>query len=289
MQNRIFRKIYIIFQTELIKKAMKRFVLVFSITLFATSIVTSTKAQSNKNKKSRYYQNNVPQENFEVKGYDTKPQKNEVESKPVEDNYDVKVTTESDDKKYKQERKVIRRILPKTVKKTIEVEVPVVDEKDTKKDKYATTYGTYRNYKYTRKKYDKYYVGKQEDAMPIAKPVERVVKMTKKEVQYETTVVKKRYTNVDILCDDLDLAKIQRPVFKGICGECDKDVDAIITKKNLTNLEKNYELKQCYMMRDKRLRETLEDDQYKKWLRIKDDDDYLIITKNLELKDGVNN
>ena len=41
------------------------------------------------------------------------------------------------------------------------------------------------------------------------------------------------------------------------------------------------------MLRDKRLKETLEDEQYKKWLRIKDDDEYLILTKDLELQDGI--
>jgi GTP-binding protein EngB required for normal cell division len=65
-------------------------------------------------------------------------------------------------------------------------------------------------------------------------------------------------------------------------------VDAIIQNKNLSNLEKNYQLKNCYMLRDKRLRETLDDDQYKKWLRIKDADEYLVLTKDSELKDGVN-
>jgi hypothetical protein len=92
---------------------------------------------------------------------------------------------------------------------------------------------------------------------------------------------------LDVLCDDLDLAKVQRPVFKGICTECSHDVDLIIINKNLSSLEKNYRLKQCYMQRDKRLRETLDDDQYKKFLRIKDADEYLILTKDPELKDGI--
>ncbi len=115
------------------------------------------------------------------------------------------------------------------------------------------------------------------------------IKMTEDEHEYKTTVVKRRYTNLDVLCDDLDLAKIQRPVFKGICQECASDVDAIITNKNWSSLEKNYQLKQCYMMRDKRLRETLDEDQYRKFLRIKDADEYLVLTHDPELKDGVNN
>ena len=119
-------------------------------------------------------------------------------------------------------------------------------------------------------------------------PDDREVKMTSAEHEYKTTYVKKRYTNLDVLCDDLDLAKIQRPVFKGICSECSRDVDLIITNKNLSSLEKNYQLKQCYMMRDKRVREILDDDQYKKFLRIKDADEYLVITKDLEQKDGIN-
>ena len=114
------------------------------------------------------------------------------------------------------------------------------------------------------------------------------VKMTDNEHEYKTTVVKRRYTNLDVLSDDLDLAKIQRPVFKGICSECSNDVDMIITNKNLSNLEKNYQLKTCYMMRDKRLREILDDDQYRKFLRIKDADEYLVLTKDPELKDGIN-
>ena len=117
---------------------------------------------------------------------------------------------------------------------------------------------------------------------------DREIGMTPNEHEYKTTVVKKRYTNLDVLCDDLDLAKVQRPVFKGICSECSRDVDKIITDKNLSSLEKNYNLKQCYMMRDKRLRETLDDDQYRKFLRVKDADEYLVITKDLELRDGVN-
>jgi hypothetical protein len=275
---------------------MRASVLLIAILLGAVTYTNVANAQSNKNKKSRYYQSNAADEEFNVKGYDSKPvknelqtPKNEVDTKPVEPYYSVDVTTNEKEKTYKRERKIRTKVAPKTVRKMIEVEVAVVDTNDKHIDRYPTTYGSYRNYRYTRKKYDKYYVGKTQTPEPIAKPVERVLKMTKKEKQYETTVVKKRYTNLDILCDDLDLAKIQRPVFKGICTECDKDVDAIIVNKNMQSLDKNYELKQCYMMRDKRLRETLDDDQYKKWLRIKDDDDYLIITKNLELKDGVNN
>ena len=37
----------------------------------------------------------------------------------------------------------------------------------------------------------------------------------------------------------------------------------------------------------KRLMETLDTDQYKKWLRIKDADEYLILSKDPELKDGI--
>jgi hypothetical protein len=111
--------------------------------------------------------------------------------------------------------------------------------------------------------------------------------MSENEKDYATTVVRKRYTSLDILADDLDVSKYQRPVFKGICGECDKDVDDIITNKNLSSLEKNYRLKQSYMLRDKRLRETLSTQQYKKWHRIKDEDEYLILTKDPELIDGV--
>jgi hypothetical protein len=47
---------------------------------------------------------------------------------------------------------------------------------------------------------------------------EKEIKMTSQEAEYQTTVVKKRYTNLDVLCDDLDLARnsapcIQRSLF----------------------------------------------------------------------------
>jgi len=208
---------------------------------------SSVNAQSKKEKKVKYYQNSEPQPEFDVKGFFIDNEKNEVEKKPVEAEYDVKVSRKEDDTKYRGEKKV----------------------SDSEGEEVVT-----RKERHVKKQ----------------KPRNEVeIKMTDNEHEYRTTVVKRRYTNLDVFCDDLDLAKIQRPVFKGICNESSNDVDIIITNKNMSSLEKNYELKTCYMMRDKRLREVLDDDQYRKFLRIKDADEYLILTKDPELKDGIYN
>lgn len=269
--------------------------------------VTKVQAQTDKNKKSRYYQNqtNEPEE-FNVEGFFQEPERKQVEKKTEEKEYDVKIRRNEGDSKYYDEKRVT-----KEGEGNEEKEEPVAKKRRDRRHEgyYPTTYGGVRKYDENRGKYDRYYdgsapVAKQADEStpppppppPPTKPAkvkkkqveEREIGMTPNEHEYKTTVVKKRYTNLDVLCDDLDLAKVQRPVFKGICNECSRDVDKIITDKNMSSLEKNYSLKQCYMMRDKRLRETLEDDQYRKFLRIKDADEYLIITKDLELRDGVN-
>jgi hypothetical protein len=208
---------------------------------------SNVNAQSKKEKKVKYYQNSEPQPEFDIKGFFIDNEKNEVEKKPVEAEYDVKVSRKEDDAKYRGEKKV-------------------GDAEGEEK------------------------VSRKERHVKKQKPRNEVeIKMTDNEHEYRTTVVKRRYTNLDVFCDDLDLAKIQRPVFKGICTESSNDVDIIITNKNMSSLEKNYELKTCYMMRDKRLREVLDDDQYRKFLRIKDADEYLILTKDPELKDGIYN
>jgi hypothetical protein len=208
---------------------------------------SNVNAQSKKEKKVKYYQNSEPQPEFDIKGFFIANEKNEVEKKPVEAEYDVKVSRKEDDAKYRGEKKVGDA---------------EGEEKVSRKERH---------------------VKKQKPRNEIE------IKMTDNEHEYRTTVVKRRYTNLDVFCDDLDLAKIQRPVFKGICTESSNDVDIIITNKNMSSLEKNYELKTCYMMRDKRLREVLDDDQYRKFLRIKDADEYLILTKDPELKDGIYN
>lgn len=267
-------------------------------------------AQTNKNKKSRYYQNSTAEEEFNVQGYVIEREKKEVEDKPEKEEYDVKVRKGERDGKYQDEKRVIVK------ENAVEVSLDEEDQKvrkprrnRTEGDGYYTTYGGYRRYNEDRNTYDKYYTpGTPARAPQVTEaapppppppppaprkvktkaPSDREIKMTSNEVEYKTTVVKRRYTNLDVLCDDLDLAKIQRPVFKGICNECSRDVDNIIVNKTLSSLEKNYRLKQCYMQRDKRLRETLDDDQYRKFLRIKDADEYLILTKDSELKDGIN-
>jgi hypothetical protein len=267
--------------------------------------VVHVQAQSDKNKKSRYYQNNTNEpEEFNIQGFYRDPEKKDVEKKTEETEYDVKVRKNQSDSKYYEEKRVVKD-------EDKDKAEPTAEERRKRKrvEAYPTTYGTYKTYDDSRNKYDKYYGNNPAPAvstvpeetpapqpMPAPKPAklkkkqveEREIGMTPNELEYKTTVVKKRYTNLDVLCDDLDLAKVQRPVFKGICTECSRDVDKIIMDKNLSSLEKNYNLKQCYMLRDQRLRETLDDDQYKKFLRVKDADEYLIITKDLELRDGVN-
>lgn len=219
----------------------------FTLAFLLIGSFSNVNAQSKKEKKVKYYQNSEPQPEFDVKGFFIDNEKNEVEKKPVEAEYDVKVSRKEDDAKYRGEKKV-------------------GDAEGEEK------------------------VSRKERHVKKQKPRNEVeIKMTDNEHEYRTTVVKRRYTNLDVFCDDLDLAKIQRPVFKGICTESSNDVDIIITNKNMSSLEKNYELKTCYMMRDKRLREVLDDDQYRKFLRIKDADEYLILTKDPELKDGIYN
>ncbi|MBL7774225.1 MAG: hypothetical protein JNM95_15310 [Chitinophagaceae bacterium] len=269
--------------------------------------VTKIQAQSDKNKKSRYYQNQTTApEEFNVEGFFQEPERKQVEKKTDEKEYEVKIRRNEADSKYYDEKRVV-----KEDEGAMEKEEPAAQKRRERRNQtaYPTTYGGVRRYNENRNKYDKYYDGsapvvtQREEEMPEPAPApkpakpsktkkkqveDREIGMTPNEHEYKTTVVKKRYTNLDVLCDDLDLAKVQRPVFKGICSECSRDVDKIITDKNLSSLEKNYNLKQCYMMRDKRLRETLDDDQYRKFLRVKDADEYLVITKDLELRDGVN-
>lgn len=292
---------------------MKKQLIALTLLLAVTGSTTELQAQTNKNKKSRYYQNSTTEpDEFNVQGFATEPEKKEVDQKPVENQYDVKVKVDETEGKYKGEQRVIERASREERKSRLEREyeyaqqqAPIVEERRVRTQSYPTTYGGYRTYNENRNRYDKYYSGNVSAARPVMEqapppPVpapppaprrmtrkDKEIKMTNKESEYQMTVVRKRYTNLDVLCDDLDLAKLQRPVFKGICTECSHDVDLIIVNKNLSTLEKNYRLKQCYMQRDKRLRETLDDDQYKKWLRIKDADEYLIITKDPELKDGI--
>lgn len=284
--------------------------------------VHKASAQSNKNKKSRYYQNSTTDPEFNVKGFYRENEKNEVDAKPKEDEYDVKISSNEKDSKYKDEQRIRdeerearadareKRAAERAAEREAAREERAKYQAETRDRSYPTTYGGRRTYNENRASYDKYYGGNYvapatvaseevyEQPAPAPKRAprpakkaprkEKEIKMTSNEVEYQTTVVRKRYTNLDVLCDDLDLAKIQRPVFKGICSECSRDVDLIIVNKNMSSLEKNYNLKQCYMMRDKRLREICDDAQYKKWLRIKDADEYLILTKDPELKDGVN-
>ena len=291
---------------------MKKQLIALTLVLAVAGTVGDVQAQTNKNKKSRYYQNSTTDpEEFYVEGFATEPEKKEVEKKPTESEYNVRLKVDETEGKYKGEKRVTekeerearqeRRSRAEREDEYAREQAPRVQRDRSRA--YPTTYGTYRTYDESRGRYDRYYsentlaapapAVQQPAPPPPPAPAprrtrrEKEIKMTKQEAEYQTTVVKRRYTNLDVLCDDLDLAKVQRPVFKGICTECAHDVDLIILNKNLSTLEKNYRLKQCYMQRDKRLRETLDDDQYKKFLRIKDADEYLILTKDPELKDGI--
>jgi hypothetical protein len=277
--------------------------------VFLLSPMSDMQAQSKKEKKSRYYQQSEPNQEFDVKGFFTDNDKNEVDKNPVENEYDVKITRNEADGKYQGEKRVIRQ--DEVYEQENTSEQARRERKSKEKPGYHTTYGGYKSYQENREKYDKFYGDGPRNVLTETPPPppppapmppksakapkkakqnkETEIKMTSNENEYKTTVVKRRYTNLDVLCDDLDLAKVQRPVFKGICSECANDVDLIIGNKTMSSLEKNYQLKTYYMMRDKRLREILDDDQYKKFLRIKDADEYLILTKDPELKDGIHN
>lgn len=243
------------------------------VCLLSTVVFFQADAQTrvNKNKKSRYYQNNTDvktDDGFYIDGfennYDKRDERKKVERKSKKKVYEVNVRSKETVGKYQGEREI------ETVK-----EIMTAPEK-----KKVTRTRKVRKPRKARKP-----IVRKKNKNVIQN--ERVIYMSSDEKDYATTVVRKRYTSLDILADDLDVSKYQRPVFKGICSECDDDADEIITNKNLSSLEKNYRLKQAYMLRDKRLRETLSLQQYKKWHRIKDEDEYLILTKDPELIDGV--
>jgi hypothetical protein len=249
---------------------MRKKIIALALCTICICLISDANAQTSKSRKSKYFQNNMKeQDEFNILGFSRDIDKKEVDEKPKEDEYNVNIRQNENESKYFNEKKVVEG----------EVDTKISRLRRRRVGGYYTTYGNYKPS--VEKKVVKKVVRE-------VLPDDREVKMTSAEHEYKTTYVKKRYTNLDVLCDDLDLAKIQRPVFKGICSECSRDVDLIITNKNLSSLEKNYQLKQCYMMRDKRLREILDDDQYKKFLRIKDADEYLVITKDLEQKDGIN-
>jgi len=245
---------------------MKKVFLLTAIIGCAFYMTTNAQTRVDKNKRSRYFKQNteVEQDGFYIEGfeknYTERKDREAVEKKTEKAVYDVRVRSTNKVGKYQGERKI------ETVKRIMTA--PIIDEKPRVRK---------------AKKVKKPLIKRNKTVISN----ERVIYMTDEETDYATTVVRKRYTSLDILADDLDISKYQNPVFKGICMECDRDVDEIITNKNLSSLEKNYRLKQSYMLRDKRLRQILDLQQYKKWLRIKDEDEYLILTKDPELKDGV--
>jgi len=244
-------------------------IIITLICLLGASFFCQVNAQNrvDKKKRSRYFKQQTDiktDDGFYIEGfeknYDDRKRRKNVEQRAKKEVYKVDIRSKDEVGKYQGERKIntVKRIMtaPKRKRKVRKRKVRKPVMPATKKNN-----NVIQN--------------------------ERVIYMTENEKDYATTVVRKRYTSLDILADDIDASKYQRPVFKGICNECDRDVDDIITNKNLGSLEKNYQLKQAYMLRDKRLRETLSVQQYKKWHRIKDEDEYLILTKDPELKDGV--
>lgn len=255
---------------------MKKVFLLTAIIGCAFYMTTNAQTRVDKNKRSRYFKQNtnVEQDGFFIEGfeknYDERKDRDDVEKKADKEVYNVRVKSTDKVGKYQGERKI------NTVKRIMTA--PIKDKKEKKKRTRRPLFGSR-----TTDKVKKPLIKRNNTVISN----ERVIYMSDKEKDYATTVVRKRYTSLDILADDLDISKYQNPVFKGICLECDRDVDQIITNKNLSSLEKNYRLKQCYMLRDKRLREMMDSQQYKKWLRIKDEDEYLILTKDPELKDGV--
>jgi hypothetical protein len=115
--------------------------------------------------------------------------------------------------------------------------------------------------------------GINDNARKINVQKRKVKTESKKKIGYN------RNRDIETLMGDLTLARIQKPVFRGIMTEHLGDVVAIIKNETLSNVEKNVQLKQLYGLRNKRLMESLNDEQYEKWMTIKDDDDYLALPK----------
>jgi hypothetical protein len=117
----------------------------------------------------------------------------------------------------------------------------------------------------------------------LATEVEKNKKRTRKAKKpvKNTTASGKPKPNRDIdiesLMGDLVLGKIQKPVFRGVMTEHLRDVNGVLAKEGVTNADKNVTLKQLYVLRNKRLSEVLNDTQYNKWLKIKDQDEYLAV------------
>lgn len=71
--------------------------------------VTKIQAQSDKNKKSRYYQNQTTApEEFNVEGFFQEPERKQVEKKTDEKEYEVKIRRNEADSKYYDEKRVVK-------------------------------------------------------------------------------------------------------------------------------------------------------------------------------------
>lgn len=63
---------------------MNKQILSLALAITFMGFASQTSAQSNKEKKSRYYQNNSPEPEFNIQGFYQDNDKNEVEEAPVE-------------------------------------------------------------------------------------------------------------------------------------------------------------------------------------------------------------
>jgi hypothetical protein len=115
------------------------------------------------------------------------------------------------------------------------------------------------------------------DNRPTMSREEKKFAAKQKSKSKKTGVARNR--DIETLMTDLTLAKIQKPVFRGILAEHLRDIEAIMGREDIDNSEKNVLLKQVYALRNKRLGEVLNDDQHKIWMRIKDQDEYLELAK----------
>jgi hypothetical protein len=113
----------------------------------------------------------------------------------------------------------------------------------------------------------------------VEKADEKMAKKDAKKVKISKKTGLPRNRDIETLMSDLVLAKIQRPVFKGIMTEHLRDVTNVLSNETTNAADKNVILKQLYALRNKRLQETLNDTQFKTWLRIKDQDEYLDIVR----------
>jgi hypothetical protein len=126
---------------------------------------------------------------------------------------------------------------------------------------------------------DAYLARNAQEAKPEEKPKENAKtkksKSKKGATPASSAAKKSRNRDIEGLMTEIVLAKIQRPVFRGIMTEHLRDVTKLMNNETLDNSERNVLLKQLYALRNKRISEVLNDEQFRKWLNIKDEDEFL--------------